>query len=144
MTDRLTEEFKTVEEFLEKLYTFQGSTEAKDKMAGVDLVYAVVFTILDDLPMKMIDDIMEKTGAPRVLGTDDESAKNAKFETMDKILRGADPKRLSDTLSLALLSTTLGCKDRLQERAFYLERCRRRYLETGNKGRAKRLLNGLS
>lgn len=132
--ERLTEEFKTVDDFLAKLYTFKESTDPTKRMEGVDLLYAVVFTILDDLPMKLIDG---RGGA-------ESPDRNPRFGDMDKILRKADPSQMRDTLSLCLLSTTLGCKDKLVERAFYLERCKRHYLKTGNKARCKRLLNGLS
>jgi hypothetical protein len=141
MSERLTAEFATVEEFLGKLYTFKEATDSQERMKGVDLVYAVIFTILDDLPMKHLDDTMVRLGGPKVLNAE---AKNPRFEVIDQILRQASPWEMNDTMSLCLLSITLGCKDKLSEREYYLKRCKRRYLETGNKARAKRLLNGLS
>jgi hypothetical protein len=126
-----------IEAFLEELY----ATSETRMRAGIDLVFNTIFDLMDGLGESQFNDTMVALGGPLVF-KEKEGSIAPQWPVIDEILKHADPWKMPDSVSIALLSTTFLNKEWLSEYFPYVDRLRKRLRETGDRRRVKELLKG--
>ena len=119
--------------FLDEVYATERSAKA------IDLILGTIMDLMDGEFEKHFNGIMGEYGGPPILVEKDGSPK---WSVINEMLTHADPWKMDDSVSLAFLSMTFRHKDKLSSYWPYVEKCRKRYLETGDKKRCEALLRG--
>lgn len=123
-----------VETWLSEVYAMSCDDVALDE------VFDKIGDILDDLDMKHFDDGMEALGGPRLFP--DCKGEKPNFKLVNEIIEKADPWKMKDAVSIAFLVMTFKNKDEYSNYWPFVKKCRKRFLETGSRKRAKALLRG--
>lgn len=101
------------DKFFADLYSME------DGDGAIDLVFETISDLLDGLDMEQFDDIMQEYGGPRITG---HKSVDPDFETINDLLRVADPWELSSSVGLGFITMTFKNQDKYSEFLPYRER----------------------
>lgn len=101
--------------FFADLYAKDGNSQLQ-----LEFVMESISDLLEGLDWKEFDDGMEEMGGPRLFGSGKEVG-DPKFDTINNILRVANPWKLDSAVGLTFISMTFKNQDKYSEYLPYCE-----------------------